>query len=242
MHTLIYAHRGASGMYPENTFPAFHAAYLQGSNGMEIDVQVTADEQLIVMHDTNVEHTTDGVGEVRHLTYEQIYRLNAAAKSRKYYPPTKVPELSDVLLFVKTTGLRLIIELKNFIVPQPQLEEHVIRLIHDLRLHKQVVISSFNYHSLLHVKELDPQIRTGMLYFGQLHKPWEIAKQFRADELHAPEEQVNKSLLQAARQHHLSLLAWTVNTPERMQELFSLQIDGIITNYPNVARKYLNKK
>ncbi|WP_232699225.1 glycerophosphodiester phosphodiesterase [Brevibacillus daliensis] len=239
MTTYIYAHRGASGQYPENTFPAFHAAYLHGADGLEIDVQLTADGEIIVMHDTRLEHTTNGKGEVRDFTLHDIRRLNAATKHHLAIQPAKVPELSEVLLFAKTTGLKLIIELKNFIVPQPNLEEKLIRAIYDFRLTSQVVISSFNFTSLLRIKEIDPKIRTGLLYFGQLQRPCDIAKEYRADELHAPDDQVTKALIKEAKKHNLSILSWTVDTPARMKELISYEIDGIITNFPEYANKIL---
>jgi len=235
----IYAHRGASGRYPENTMSAFRAALRSGADGIEIDVQLTRDGEVVVIHDARLERTTNGSGLIQNHTLQELRQLSAGSWFHPKFHLAKIPRLTDVLAFIQQTKLTLLIELKNFLVPQPELEEKVVSLIQQYDLTHRVVISSFNFNSLLLIKELDQQIRTGLLYVGHLREPWQIAKQFHTDELHVPREELSPALLYESKKQGLSVVGWTVNSRLRLQQMMKLGVDGIITNYPLRARRIL---
>ncbi len=237
MTPSIYAHRGASGLYPENTMAAFRAALRQGADGIELDVQLTRDEQVVVLHDHTLERTTNGTGFVQNRTYAELCRLEAGNGLHPRFRHARIPLLRDVLAFVRPTRLHVLVELKNFLVPQPHLEEKVLALIDGFGLMNRVVISSFNFNSLLLVKKLEPHVTTALLYVGHLERPWEVARQFRADQLHVPKEEITPSLVEEAHRCGYPVFAWTINGRRTMLRMAQMGVDALITNYPGRARK-----
>ncbi|WP_228728147.1 glycerophosphodiester phosphodiesterase [Brevibacillus composti] len=238
---LIYAHRGASGRHPENTMEAFHAARKRRADGIELDVQLSQDDKVVVIHDHRLERTTNGSGAIRDHTWEQLKKLRAdkGHGHPQRNRPRRIPSLREVLHTFAPTSLRFCIELKNFFHPQPHLEESVIELIHRYDLAERTVVSSFNFNSLLTVKKLDPRIKTGLLYVGPLQHPWEVGAQYQADELHVPEDQLSPSLVAEAQANGFRVLGWTLDSASRIQAAAQMGVDGIITNYPGRARKAL---
>lgn len=237
MAPLIYAHRGASGLFPENTMESFYAAVRRRADGIELDVQLSRDNKLVVIHDHTLDRTTTGSGPVRRYTLQELRQVRADRSSSSRYPKAKIPTLREVFQAFSVTPLRFIIELKNFLSDQPNLEELVIEQIRRFQLTERTVISTFNFDSLLRVKELDPAQTTGLLYVGPLSRPWEVASRYSADQLHVPMDQLSADLVKSTKQHGLTVLGWTVNSSREIQTALDLGVDGIITNYPGRARK-----
>lgn len=133
----IYAHRGSSGTHPENTLPAFAEAVRVGADGIELDVHLSKDGYLIVMHDEEVDRTTNGKGLIREKTLEELKKLNAGGKFSKEFPAAKVPELREVLglLLQKNYRGMLMIEIKTDQYEYPGIEEKL-----------KVEIGLFNMH------------------------------------------------------------------------------------------------
>jgi glycerophosphoryl diester phosphodiesterase len=234
---VIYAHRGASGRFPENTMYAYRAALRHGADGIEIDVQLSRDQEVVVIHDSTLERTTNGSGMVQNYTSAELRKLSAGSWFHPKFRPAKIPRLKDILSFIQPTSLKLLIELKNFFLPQPELEEKVVQLVQQSNLVDRVIISSFNFNSLLRIKELIPEMRTGLLYIGHLREPWEIAKQFRTDELHVPKTELTPALILESKKCGLKVIGWTINSRQRIQQAVEMGVDGIITNYPLRAVK-----
>lgn len=165
---LIYAHRGASLIRPENTIPAFRAAVRLGANGIEFDVQLTRDGYPVIIHDYTLNRTTNGSGKVSSYTLEQIKQLSAGAWFDKKYESVRVPTVEEVLKLVRKTDIFVNIELKNFPIKQPGMEERVTELIEKYKLYEQAVLSTFLPSSLNKINKLNPHIMTAFLYFGKL--------------------------------------------------------------------------
>ncbi|MEZ3485950.1 MAG: hypothetical protein K1W22_04980 [Lachnospiraceae bacterium] len=130
----IWAHRGCSQMYPENTMRAFeNAVKLDGLAGIELDIQLTKDGQIIVCHDERADRTTDGIGEIRQFTLAQLKKLRIDAGDGKY---EQIPAMDEVLDLLGDygdklrLGLKLNIELKNSVFPYEGMEEKIVNLIH----------------------------------------------------------------------------------------------------------------
>lgn len=240
MLPLVYAHRGASGRYPENTLEAFRAAIRHKADGIELDVQLTLDQEVVVIHDHIIDRTTNGKGAVQQFTWEQLQQFSAGAWFDHRFADLRIPRFEEICTLLAPTSLRLIVELKNFFIPQPGLEERVLALLRQYQLTERTTISSFNFDSLLTVKALDPQQATALLYIGSLRAPWEIAARYQASELHAPKDVITPALVKQVHQRQFPLLAWTVNSEKRLRQLFAMKIDGVITNYPLRARKIRN--
>lgn len=242
MTPLIYAHRGASGLFPENTMESFHAAVRRRADGIELDVQLSRDNKLVVIHDHTLDRTTTGSGLVRRCTLQELRQLRADRGSSSRNPRARIPTLREVFHAFSVTPLHFIIELKNFLSNQPHLEELVIEQIRRYHLTERTIISTFNFDSLLRIKELDPAQTTGLLYVGPIPRPWEVAHHYRADQLHVPMDQLSAKLVEESHDRDLTVYGWTVNSPNDIQEALGMGVDGLITNYPGRARKILRAR
>ncbi len=160
----IWAHRGCSQRYPENTLIAFEkAAQLNGLTGIELDIQMTRDGELVVFHDERVDRTTEGIGYVREYTLSEIKKLHIYADDN---PCQRIPVIGEVLDLLENrirSGLKINIELKNSLYPYPGMEEKIVELIRGYEIEKNVIYSSFSALSLEKVRELDDQAEIGIL-------------------------------------------------------------------------------
>lgn len=235
MKTLIYGHRGASSEAPENTMAAFRLAYAQGAEGLELDVQMSKDGKLIVIHDETLERTTNGEGLVVHRTYDELRKLNATYtfKELQFEP---LPILEDVLEWLASTSLELNIEMKNGVIPYANMEEEVIRLVREYELSERVVLSSFNHYSLVKAKRLDPRMRTAILYMAGLYQPWEYAKSIGADGLHPYYFSVVPEIVAGAHEAGVSVRPFTVDEPKDLRRLIQAGCDAVITNKPALMK------
>ena len=160
----IWAHRGCSQMYPENTLLAFEkAAELQGLTGIELDIQLTRDGQMVVIHDERVDRTTDGGGLVCEHTLEQLKKLRIDAPDGGARRIPTMEEVLDLLAPRLAGGLQLNIELKNSLIPYDGMEEKIVALVHARGVQKRVVYSSFYARSLEKIRALDPAAEIGVL-------------------------------------------------------------------------------
>ena len=160
----IWAHRGCSQMYPENTLLAFEkAAAVQNLTGIELDIQMTKDGELVVIHDERVDRTTEGIGFVRDYTLSQLKKLHIYADS---HPSQTIPTMNEVFDMLEQklkTGFRLNIELKNGIFPYDGMEEKIVKLVHKRGLQEVVVYSTFYAKSLEKLRKADKNAELGIL-------------------------------------------------------------------------------
>lgn len=160
----IWAHRGCSQMYPENTLTAFEkATEIKGLTGIELDIQLTKDGHLVVCHDEHVDRTTDGVGELRQYTLAELKRLHIPTGNNTYEHIPTMTEVLDLLKGSLKNGLKLNIELKNSIFPYEGMEAKILDMVHNYGLQDSVIYSSFSALSLERLKKLDPMAETGIL-------------------------------------------------------------------------------
>ncbi len=160
----IWAHRGCSQRYPENTLLAFKKAVeIKNLTGIELDIQLTRDGQLVVIHDERVDRTTEGIGCVKDYTLTELKRLHIYAdEAPSQFIPT-MDEVFDVMEKGIKTGMKLNIELKTGVCPYPGIEEKIVELVYKRGFQKAVVYSSFSALSLERIRKLDPAAETGVL-------------------------------------------------------------------------------
>ncbi|MEY8000758.1 glycerophosphodiester phosphodiesterase [Clostridium sp. Mt-5] len=231
--TLNIAHRGFSGLYPENTMLSFKKAAEAGADGIETDLHVTKDGVIVICHDETIDRTTNGSGFIRNHTYEEIRKFNAGEGE-------KIPSLDELLSYVKDKDLLLNLELKNDIIHYNNLEKNTIDKIYQYKLEKNVIISSFNHKSMQKVKQYDNSIKTGLLYGTAIYKPEEYAKKMGADALHPLFSLVmDAKIVQDIKKSGILINTYTVNRKNDMKKLIDLGVDGIITNYPNILKKLI---
>ncbi len=230
MKTKIIAHRGASVMAPENTMKAFQLALDYEADGIELDVMLTGDNQVVVIHDETVDRTTNGNGRVSEMTLEEIQGLDAGEGE-------KIPTLSQVL--DQFAGKLLInIELKNYSSIFDPLPLEVAKILKNHNYLEDILISSFNPFNLPRVKRRIKDVRLGLITQPQQAQHW-IWRLFDYDALHPHYSDVDSVLVSALHARQRGVNVWTVDEPAELKRLVALDIDGIITNDPKRAREVL---
>ncbi len=162
----LWAHRGCSLRYPENTLTAFLKAaelFEKGLTGIELDIQLTKDGEIVVIHDERIDRTTDGFGFVRDYTLEELknFHIHTGKKEPENIPT--IEEVLDILEDKLKAGFLLNIELKNSIYSYPGMEEKIISIVRDRGFTQSIVYSSFLAASVERVKKIDKDARTGIL-------------------------------------------------------------------------------
>ncbi|WP_136606465.1 glycerophosphodiester phosphodiesterase [Paenibacillus dokdonensis] len=241
-NVINFAHRGSSKICPENTMAAFKKALEQGATGIETDVQLTKDGQMVLIHDETLERTTSGTGWVKDHTLHELKDLDAGSKFDPAFQDEQIPLLDELLELVKDSGTIINIELKNGVILYEGLEQKVIERVRDFKMSDRVIISSFNHYSLFLCKKLAPEIRTGILYMEGLYEPWEYAKTLQADALHAYHYAVLPEFVAGAKAAGKAYHPFTVNDVKEMQRLLQAGVDGIITDYPDQLAALLTAK
>jgi len=240
---LNLGHRGASHSAPENTLAAFERARGLGAEGVELDVMLSADGELIVMHDAHTERTTDGQGLVKDLTLAQIKALDAGARFGPAFSGERVPTLREVLEWAGQDML-LNIELKALTLRSDGLEKKVVTLVREVGLQGRVILSSFNPVSLLRVKQLAPELNTGLLYASNLPAPlrraW-LRPLARPTALHPHWSMVSDPYLTWARHKGYRVNVWTPDEMHDLQHMIDLRVDAIITNRPDTLAALLQR-
>ncbi|MFT4111044.1 glycerophosphodiester phosphodiesterase [Propionicimonas sp.] len=233
--TQVWGHRGASREAPENTLPAFGRALDMGVDGVEFDVQLTADAELVVIHDETVDRTTTGNGHVNRFSLAQLRRLDAAA-GLEGYAGVRIPTLAEVLDLVVPSGVRLNIELKNSVEEYPGLEEKVLELVAAYGIADRVVLSSFNHYSLKHLLDLGTACEVAMLYTDPLYRPWRYAHDLGVAAIHPPARYVvRERTVEKVHKHGLAIRPWVVNGEYRLAQMFRWGVDAVFTDVPDVA-------
>lgn len=235
MKTAIFAHRGSKANRPENTMAAFEEAMNVGSDGIELDVHLTKDQKVVVMHDEKVNRTTNGTGQIKSFTLPELRELDAGSWFSHKFNQEKVPTLKEVLELLSDYRGVLNIELKTDRNIYPGIEEHVVRLVDTYRANLPVVYSSFNHESLIHLKQTDPAADVALLLWERLAEPWRYTQQVGASAQHLWEPSAFSDTARQLSQHGIKVRAWTVNKPKHMQLAFQLGLDALITDYPEVA-------
>ena len=238
---LIIAHRGDSANAPENTLAAFRLAYENGADGIELDVMLSADRQLVVIHDDTLDRTSNGHGEVGEIPLTALRELDAGAWFSPKFKGEPIPLLDEV--FTELGGKFLInVELKNYKTPKDQLPELVVALVEKHALSDSVLLSSFNARNLLRAKSLAPEIRTGLLTMpGLLGLPMRgfLGRRYGADDLHPYYRDVSAKMVQTRHQIGQKVNVWTVDAPNDLRRMQSCGVDMIICNDPAHARQIL---
>lgn len=235
MHVKVIAHRGASALAPENTLAAFEKALYLGVDGIELDVQLTRDGELVVCHDERVDRTTDGVGLVKDFSLTEIKRLDAGSWFGASYRGERIPTLGEVLELIKHKQVLLNIEIKSGVIVYPDIESKVIDLLERYSYIEQAIVSSFNHYSLVAVRQLNSSVATGVLYMAGLYQPWEYARKLGANAIHPYFYSAKPEIIAGARQTGVKIHPFTVDDPVYLKQLIAAQVDAVITNYPDRA-------
>ena len=241
--TKVWGHRGASGTVPENTLDAFARAAEMGADGVELDVQLTKDGQIVVIHDETVDRVSGMRGFVRDRTLSELRELNVSLPRPEYGKVTRIPTLEEVFDLLKDTGICINVELKTGIFKYEGIEKKVADLILRTGYLDRIWCSSFNHESVLRAKELCPELRCGLLFEDIMVSPAEYAVRLGVEALHPATYHFEQDPLYVAKakEKGLETHIWTVNEREQMAALAACGTEAIITNYPDIALEVLGR-
>ena len=237
----IFAHRGFSLQYPENTMTAFRKALEAGADGIEMDARLTQDGQIVIMHDSSIDRTTNGKGKVRDMPLKEILGLDAGIKKGVVFENERVPMLEQV--FAELGGkLLLNIELCNYDEGDNRmLANQTVELIEKYKLVDSVIISSFRFNNLVYVKDKNPAISCGLLakqgIMGLFARNL-LNHSVSVDALHPFYTDASAGLIRKEQQCGRKVRAWTVNSPEDIRQLYELGVDAIFTDDPLNSREF----
>ena len=241
MTPKIWAHRGASGDAPENTLEAFRLAVEMGADGVELDVHMTKDGQLAVIHDERVDRTSDGTGLVAEHTLEQLQTLDFSC-GMEAYRGAKMPVLAQVYELLKPTALTVNVEVKCDVIIYDGIWDKLAALEREMGMQGRVIYSSFNHYVLLKMRECLPDCPIGLLYSCGLVDPWLYAKHLGANALHPHYLALRApGLAEGCKEAGIALHPWTVNTREGVLGCAKAGCQAVITNYPAMARETLGQ-
>lgn len=240
--TLVFAHRGASGHAPENTLPAFELAAERGADGVEFDVQITADGKLIVHHDRELGRTENAAGRLRAWRYADLRALDVGAWFDDRFAGTRMPTPEEI---VEAVGDRLLLnfELVNDGYRLDGVEDAAVQLFRHLNLFDRAMISSFNPRILWAVRRQEPRITLGALW-GEF-SPWYLRwgwwrSLVGAEALHPGTELVTPALVARAHARGQRVHTWTVNDPAEAHRLTDLGVDMLMGDYPDRLKTALS--
>lgn len=237
----VLAHRGYSGKAPENTMAAFELALAAGADGLELDVHITKDGRVVVIHDHTLERTTNGQGVVEDHTYDELATLDAGRWFGEEFKGERLPTLEEVCQLVKGSDKIFNVELKAGVHFQA-LTERVAELIVQFDLIPNTIVSSFNHYALAYMQQVNPNIRTGILYAAGLYAPWEYAKQVGATALHPHHESIAPFIVQEAQKHGFMVNPYTVDDPQDVRRMQEAGVDSIITNEVTRVKELLKQR
>ena len=238
---LNFAHRGFSGRYPENTMLAFEKAIEAGCDGIELDVHLTSDGEVVIVHDERVDRTSDGCGYVGKMTLKELLQLDFSAAYRGQYGVNRIPLLKEYLALAKESGIITNIELKTGVYTYPGIEEKTLALIDEFDMRDKIIISSFNHYSVKRMQALAPDMVYGLLEESRLIDTVGYAAEQGVQAIHPEYHMVDEEFMARAGECGLAVNVWTVNSEQSMRRLADLGVDILIGNYPDLCGKVLGE-
>lgn len=239
---LTIAHRGASGYAPENTMAAFEKSFDMKADMFEIDVQMSKDGEIVVIHDTSVDRTTDGTGKVKNMTLEELHQLDAGSWFGEEFAGEKIPTLDEVLdEFRGKSGI--LIEIKSPAL-YPGIEEKIAKKLKERNMHKpnnnKVIVQSFNHESVQTFHSLLPSVPVGVLVGykadGISDDKLDTFSSY-ADYVNPSKRMVSDELVESIHERDMQIHPWTVRDRESAEALVEAEVDGIITDYPDYVQE-----
>lgn len=232
------AHRGASALYPENTLLAYRRAVEQGVDALEVDVQRTADDALVIMHDETLDRTTNGAGRVRQHRLAEVRRLDAGQGER-------VPTLGEVIQLARSAGVRLCVEIKgDGETEELAIAEAVVAALERADFLDRVIVTSFSPAALLRSKALQPRLAL-MLdpspQDGSL-TPRQICEQTLAAGANCLSYDfhfLTQAVVDECRLSGLALWPWAPDEAGDIRRVLKLDVPGVMTNRPDVLNEVL---
>ena len=233
---INYAHRGASEYAPENTLSSFYLGLLQGANGIETDVQMTGDGELVLFHDDTVDRVSDGHGRVCEYTLEQLRELKIYGKcTTGFYD--RVITLREFLEKFSSYDISFAIELKGAGV-----EQGTLALAEEFGILEKATFTSFKYDYIKEIKRLNGNARVGWLAKTVTDEEISALKDIGGEEMAPKAEIITDEIIARLRSEGLGVRAWGINSIEIMRHMCDAGVDGMTVNFPDRLAEYINFK
>ncbi len=237
MEFVIYAHRGSRAYAPDNTLAAFYLGLAQGADGIELDVQQSSDNKLVIFHDQDLEKATGYSGEVSEYTLEELENM----KVKAYYAETALITTDKIIsleTFIKNFGFRdltFAIEVK-----QPGISEHVYETLKLHNILDKVIITSFIPEELTKVRRLDREVRLGYLTSDKSDKTWDFLNEYNIQQYCLRADLIDENIVNQAFKNNISIRAWGVSNQDLMKETVKIGVDGGMTiDFPDKLVEYM---
>jgi len=238
----VFAHRGFSGKYPENTMLSFEKALEAGADGIELDIHLSKDNEVMVIHDESLERTTGRVGLVGDFTRAELENINAGRTMEDAFGMTAIPSLEEYLAFISNHRDKVTnIEIKTAPIYYPKIEEKALELVERFALEENIIWSSFNWLSIVKMKMLAPEMEAGLLSGAtRLYNIDRIISELDIEYFHPHFSLLDDDIVSAFQKSGVGLNVWTVNEESELKQCIEWNVDGIITNYPDMALNAVN--
>lgn len=241
--TKVWAHRGASGWdqqyAPENTMPAFNKAVEMGADGIELDVQLTRDGEIVVAHDERIDRVSNSCGWIKDYTLTELKKFSFS-KTHPEYGFVEIPTLAELLTFMQNNKLIMNIELKTGMIYYDGLEEKTASLVEKMGMTGRVIYSSFNHYSLQKLNCIMPEAKIGLLAAENFISVPAYPKILQADAVHLPYNLLDQVYITKCHASGLRVHAWTVDAKLAMKQLSDWGVDAFITDCPDSGRRVVD--
>ena len=211
---------------------AFVEAEKAGAEGLELDIQMTRDGELVVIHDEKVDRTTGGKGFVKDFTASQLRELDAGYLSKETSAKEPIPFLQEVFEWMSGNSILCNVELKTGMFFYPGIEEKLITMIQSYRLEKRIALSSFNHYTLVNIIKMDPELETAPLLAEGLYMPWVYAKSIKAKGFHPHYRAARDEIIHESLSQGIAVRPYTVNKASELERLLRAECTAVITDDP----------
>lgn len=238
MSFVNYAHRGASQYAPENTMAAFKKAIELGAQGIELDLQKTKDNKLVIFHDDLIDNKSNGTGRISDYTYKELLEFDFGTWFDSKYKNEKIVLFEDFAKEFFIKDLIFAIELKEV-----GIERQVLEIIKKYKTHDNIYISSFMYETLKNVRLIDSQAKISWLIRDKIDKKYidELLK-IKGNQICPPANLISESQIELARKNKIGVRLWGVKNEAIMDEVCKLRTEGMTVNFPDKLNKLLISK
>ena len=222
---LLVGHRGARAYEPENTLRSFRKGIQLGANAVEFDVRFTKDKKAVIVHDKDVDRTTNGKGLVKEYTLKALKKLNAGKKER-------IPTLKEALTLVKKLKATPIVELKE--------KSNVKEAVKEIgKSDANAFVLSFHTEAIRQAKQIEPKLTAGLNFSNKIRNIqgfMRLGKVIKADWLFGEKKAINKQLVDTAHKWKFKVAVWVCNTEADIRKFLKLGVDGIASDKPDLFK------
>ena len=235
---LNIAHRGFSGKYPENTNIAFAKALTEGyCDGIEVDVHMTKDDKVVIIHDNKLDRTTTGTGYIKDYTLDELLEFDAGVKYDPKYKGERILCIKSALELVKKYNVKLYIELKESDEDYRAIEAQVLDRVKVVGAEDKVIISSYNVETLKRIKEQAPNMQTALLCKDMTY---DIRNYQYADSISCNYTKITKEDTELIHSLGKKITVWVVDEVSDMKMVKEYGVNAVITNHPDSFNDVIN--